>query len=123
MLGGSRSPARIREHALAAADRRQEADAVAAEVVEESPVAWVRADDADPAVHVAHQPVPVEVVRAARAGRAGWANGRTCRVHAAAAVSPGKGACRVARLVDRVLRAAHAGERDRAVGRGRRSAG
>jgi hypothetical protein len=57
-------------HALTAEDRRQEADAVAAEVVQESLVPRVRADHSNPASHVAHQPVPMEVVWEVR-----WARG------------------------------------------------
>src|SRR5579872_2136499 len=55
----------VREEAcdsLAAVDRREKADTVATEVVEERRMAGMAADDADPAVVVAHQPVPVEVV-------------------------------------------------------------
>src|SRR5262245_54088542 len=53
-------------YTVAAVDGREDADAVAAEVVEEAIVAWMGTDDADTAVVVAHQAVPVEVVRKAR---------------------------------------------------------
>ena len=61
---------------LSAADGGQESDTVAAEVVEQPLVPRMSADHAGPAVVVAHQPMPVEIVRPA--GRAGCANGRTC---------------------------------------------
>src|SRR4051794_30434328 len=44
-------------HAMPAEDRRQEADAVAAEVVQQPRVPGMATDDADPAVVVAHQAV------------------------------------------------------------------
>src|SRR5205085_12169235 len=56
-------------HAVSPVDRWQEADAVAAEVVEQPWVAGMGTDDADPAVVVSHQAVPVEVVGLPRGSR------------------------------------------------------
>ena len=66
MLAGGRWPARVRAEALPPLDRGEEADAVAAEVIEKARVAGMRADHPDQALGVAHQPVPVKLVRAAR---------------------------------------------------------
>src|SRR5262245_51972963 len=51
-------------------DRWEKADPVAAEVVEQRRVTRVGADHANATVHVAHEAVPLEVVRLAR--RASW---------------------------------------------------
>ena len=63
-------------NALPAVDRWQETYAVAAEVVMQHRVSRVCPDDADSAVVVAHQPMPLEVVGKARwsCGLGEWAN-------------------------------------------------
>src|SRR3954447_18010696 len=57
MLGARGSPAP--GSPVPAEDRRQEADAVAAEVVQQDGMPGMATDDADTAVVVAHRPVPV----------------------------------------------------------------
>jgi hypothetical protein len=69
---GERVPGKEPAHPVATEDRGQEANPVAPEVVEQGPVPGVHADDPDPAVVVAHEAVPLEVVgQARRAARLG----------------------------------------------------
>src|SRR6478609_9149143 len=98
-------------HTVAAVDGREEPDAVAAEVVEEAIVAWMGTDDADTAFVVAHQTVPVEVVRKA------WGPSRLRErphlfVHRCEQPARELRLALVDRIVERVLRTAHACERD-----------
>ena len=73
-------------------DRRQESDAVAAEVVEQRRMAQVGANHPDAASHIAHQPMPLEVVALAPIAQ-GLAKGRMCS-SIYSSIVPGKASSR-----------------------------